>query len=102
MTTETLLDEKTKRKKYMHEHYEANKEAKKAYSHAYYLANKETINKRNKEYYRKTKNAPSKKNFYRQKDILNLLSAERRNIGDTTYYLLTKKIEQIEKFTFKT
>ena len=96
-----LLEEKEKRKAYNAEYYKKNKDKKKKYSHEYYLKNKKEINERNKEW-AKRNTIMSKKIFIRQKDILGVLSKNRKEIGDSTYRLLISELEQMDKHTFKT
>ncbi len=101
MNNTELLERKEKRTEYMADYYQSHKAEKKAYAQGYYQENKETIKKRNKEWYEKHKNAPSKKLYYRQKDILRVLSSQRKNIGETSYCLLITEIKKLEKSEFR-
>ena len=98
MNVERILEDK--KKAYNAEYYKQHLEEKKAYAHQYYLENKAKINKRNKEWASKNK-AKSKFNFFREKDVLSILSSQRKNIGDNTYYLLIQELEKTEKHIFK-
>lgn len=100
MDIEKILDDKSKRKAYNADYYQKNKDKKKVYAHQYYLENKEDINKRNREWSKKN-TARSARIFVRQKDILKILSKQRKNIGDNTYNLLIEELESTEKHTFK-
>lgn len=101
MTTETLLERKAKRTDYMADYYQANKAKKKAYEANYYLENREVINARNKAWYEEHKNQPSKRNYYRQKDVLKVLSSQRKEIGEASYHLLVTEIKKLDKEVFK-
>lgn len=85
----------------MADYYKAHKAEKKSYYQDYYADNKEIINERNKEWYEKHKNQPTKRIYYRQKDILKILSAQRKQIGDASYYLLVEEINKLNKEVFK-
>lgn len=89
------------RTEYMADYYQKNKEKKQAYSKVYYQENKDDINERNKEWYRKHKNVPSKRIYYRQKDVLRVLSAQRKNMGEMTYHLLIEEIKKLNKEEFR-
>lgn len=100
MDIQKILEDKDKRRAYNADYYQENKAKKKAYAHQYYLDNKETINKRNREW-AKNNTTRSTFIFLRQKDILSILSKQRKNIGDNSYNLLIKELEEAEKHIFK-
>ena len=100
MDTKKILEEKAKRKQYFADYYQETKDKKKEYSHQYYLEHKEEINKRNREWAKHNK-AKSARIFYRQKDVLSVLSRQRKLIGDNSYYLIINELEKAEKHIFK-
>ena len=90
------------RTEYMADYYQKNKEKKQAYSKDYYQEKKAEINERNRQWYWKHKNAPSKRIYYRQKDVLKVLSSQRKNIGDVAYHLLIEEMKKLNKEEFRT
>ena len=95
---EKLLERREKRTDYMAEYYQEHKAQKKEYSAEYYIKNKEAINARNKAWYEnQKKKKTTKRNYYRQKDVMKILSDQRKKIGDTSYYLLVEELKKLDK-----
>lgn len=98
MTGEKLIERKAKRTDYMADYYQQHKDKKKQYSAEYYVQNKEVINARNKAWYdKKKKNKATKRNYYRQKDVMKVLSDQRKKIGDVSYHLLLEELKKLDK-----
>lgn len=101
MNASEVIEKKLDRSEYMADYYQRNKSRKKEYAAEYYLQNREVINARNKAWYEDNKKKPKTWNYYRQKDILKVLSEQRRMIGDAAYHLLVEEIEKLDKEVFR-
>lgn len=86
MKNSEIVERKAKRSEYMAEYYQQNKAKKNAYSKAYYEENKDIINKRKRA-----------KVYVRKKDIYKILKNNRKMIGDASYLLLVKELDQLNK-----